>query len=415
MPATSVRESKPPHIILPLRAIFACAFALIAVLIPCEAEDGLFAIFQTNRGSFTARLDYDKAPATVANFVSLAEGTRGWLDAATGALRKQPFYSGITFHRVETGFMIQAGSPNGLDTDGPGYSFGDEFHPVLGHDSAGVLSMANSGANSNGSQFFITLGATPWLDTKHSVFGRVVQGMDVVTAIGAVPTPVQAPEVVTTIESITISRIGTAAQAFDASAQGLPVLADAKPQILSDVGNLLLRFGRSTFSQYFISHSDNLTTWTYDAGLQDIATAAVSDYDVTSSFAGKSKQFYRVVKGSYSPQPASFVNKTLALQLISGNQTLDLAITGEPRGSFDAKLPLGTVQLNGVPAGNIIAYVTSAGINNHQLIAGFSNLPTLTFSLKFRTPTQGWFTAQEYGATDGLWPYYGSFEVRDTP
>lgn len=134
---------------------------MLAVLMTVRAEDGLFAIFQTNRGSFTAQLDYEKAPSTVANFIGLVEGTRGWLDAQTGALRREPFYNGITFHRVISGFMIQGGSPNGQGTDGPGYSFGDEFHPALRHDAAGILSMANSGANTNGSQFFITLAPTP--------------------------------------------------------------------------------------------------------------------------------------------------------------------------------------------------------------------------------------------------------------
>lgn len=398
------------------RAIFASALVFLAAVVPGKAEDGLFAIFQTNRGSFTARLDYDKAPTTVANFVGLVEGTRGWVDESTGALRKQPFYSGITFHRVITGFMIQAGSPNGQGTDGPGYSFGDEFHPALRHDVAGILSMANSGANSNGSQFFVTLAPTSWLDNKHSVFGRIVSGMDVVNTIGAVPTPVQAPETVTTIESITISRIGAAALAFDAAGSwGLPELADAKPALIADAGNFLLRFGRSPFSQYFISRSDNLSAWTFDTAFADLVSAPASDIDATAAISGKSKQFFRVVKAGYPQQPATFVNKTLALQLISSNETLDLAITGEPRGGYDATVPLGTVALNGQPLGIIGAYVTWADLNNHGFIAAGDQLGALTFSLKFRTPTQGWFTAQAYGATDGLWPYFGNFEIQETP
>lgn len=408
----AIRHSPPRP---PLRAIFAIVF--LAAVLPGQAEDGLFAIFQTSRGAFTARLDYDKAPTTVANFVGLVEGTRGWVDTTTGALRRQPFYSGITFHRVITGFMIQAGSPNGLGTDGPGYSFGDEFHPALRHDSAGILSMANSGANSNGSQFFITLGTTEWLDNTHSVFGRIVGGMEVVNAIGAVPAPVQEPEVATTIESITISRVGAAAQAFDAAGPwGLPESADAKPALIADAGNFFLRFARSPFSQYFISRSDNLTAWTLDTVLADLATAPAEDLDATAAISGKSKQFFRAVKAAYPQQPSTFVNKTLALQLISSNQTLDLAITGEPRGQFDANLPLGTMALNGVPFGYIGAYVTGAELNNHVFIAVGDQLGALRFSLKFRTPTTGWFTAQEYDATDkSLWPYFGNFEIRATP
>jgi len=404
-----------------LRAISAAAFVFFAAVISCEAADGLFAIFQTTRGSFTAQLDYDKAPATVANFVGLVEGTRGWVDTTTGALRRQPFYSGITFHRVVPGFMIQAGSPNGLGTDGPGYSFGDEFHPGLRHDAAGILSMANSGANTNGSQFFITLAPTPELDNKHSVFGRIVAGMDFVNAIGAVPAPVQSPDVLTTIQSITISRVGAAAQAFDAASQtGLPELADAKPGLIKDAGNYFLRFGRSPFSQYFISLSDNLSAWTLNITPVDIASAPAADIDATAAISGKSRQFFRVVKAAYPQQPTTFVNKTLALQLISGNQgnqTLDLAITGEPRGEFNSALPLGTVVLDGSPAGNIVLYVTGANLNNHVLIAGLEQLNLiLTISLKFRTPTTGWFTAQDYYAADtSLWPFFGNFEMRDTP
>ena len=403
----------------PLCAIIALLF--LAAVIPGKAGDGLFAVFQTNRGTFTAQLDYDKAPATVANFVGLVEGTRGWLDVTTGALRRQPFYSGITFHRVIPGFMIQAGSPNGQGTDGPGYTFGDEFHPLLRHDAAGVLSMANSGADSNGSQFFITLAPTSWLDNKHSVFGRIVAGMDVVNAIGAVATPVQAPDTVTTIQSITINRVGAAAQAFDAAGQrGLPELADAKPALIANAGKFLLRFGRSPFSQYFTSLSDDLTAWALNIAPVDLASAPPTDIDATAAISGKSKQFFRVVKAGYPQQPATFVNKTLAMQLISSNETLDLAITGEPRGQFDANLPLGTVVHNGAPAGNIIAYVTGAGLNNQVFIAAFDHAVldqsgVLRFSLKFRTPTQGWFTAQAYSATDGLWPYFGTFEIRATP
>ncbi|MFY8217074.1 MAG: peptidylprolyl isomerase [Chthoniobacterales bacterium] len=355
------------------KSLVAAAFVFAAVASPCLAQDGLFANIQTNRGSITAKLDYEKAPSTVANFVSLVEGSRGWVDTTTGALRKEPFYNGITFHRVIPGFVIQAGSRNGLGTDGPGYASGDEFHPPLRHNVAGTLSMANSGPDSNGSQFFITLAPTPSLDNKHSVFGYVTDGMNVVNAIGAVPTPVATPDGITTIQSITISRVGAAAQAFDATGPwGLPVFGDAGPQLLNPSGNFALRFARPPFARHIISRSDDLATWTPDATLTDLLTPSTVDHDVTAALTGKSKQFFRVVRASYPQQTGTFVNRTLALNLISSNQTLDLSITGEPRAQFGPSL--GSVRLNGSPGGNVIAYVTAPGIQNQQFVVAMESL-----------------------------------------
>jgi len=147
-----------------------------------------FAHFKTTLGDFTVELFEDKAPKTVANFANLADGSKEWKHPKTGESHKKPFYDGLVFHRIIEGFMIQGGDPLGQGFGGPGYQFEDEFHPDLRHDRAGILSMANAGPNSNGSQFFITLAPTPHLDRKHSVFGRVVDGLDVVEKIGRVQT-----------------------------------------------------------------------------------------------------------------------------------------------------------------------------------------------------------------------------------
>ena len=147
------------------------------------------ATLQTNHGDITVELFEERAPNTVGNFIGLATGSKEWTDPETGdTVKNEPLYDDVLFHRVIEGFMIQGGDPTGTGRGGPGYEFDDEFHDELTHDSAGVLSMANSGPNTNGSQFFITLDATPHLDGKHSVFGEVTDGMDVVEEIGSVPT-----------------------------------------------------------------------------------------------------------------------------------------------------------------------------------------------------------------------------------
>ncbi len=148
----------------------------------------VFAHFETTLGTFTAELYERQAPKTVANFTGLAEGSKEWKHPKTGQRHTTPYYDGIVFHRIISGFVIQGGDPLGQGFGGPGYQFEDEFHPDLRHDRVGILSMANAGPNTNGSQFFITLGPTPHLDRRHSVFGAVVKGLEVVEKIGRVQT-----------------------------------------------------------------------------------------------------------------------------------------------------------------------------------------------------------------------------------
>jgi peptidyl-prolyl cis-trans isomerase A (cyclophilin A) len=150
-------------------------------------KPGTYAIVETNHGSIVCRLYEKEAPKTVANFVDLAEGTKEFADPKTGKKTKRPFYDGLAFHRVIPDFMVQGGCPLGEGTGGPGYQFADEFHPSLRHDRPGILSMANAGPNTNGSQFFITVVATPWLDDRHSVFGEVVEGQEVAEKISRLP------------------------------------------------------------------------------------------------------------------------------------------------------------------------------------------------------------------------------------
>jgi len=167
------------------------------------AEPGVYALFKTSKGDIRVKLYYKKAPVTVANFIALSEGTK-----KSNKELGVPFYDGTKFHRVISDFMIQGGDPEGSGRGGPGYRFKDEFHADLKHDSAGILSMANSGPNTNGSQFFITHTETPWLNNKHSVFGKTLASSDqkVVDEI----------ERGDTLIKIIIIRIGADAQSFSA-------------------------------------------------------------------------------------------------------------------------------------------------------------------------------------------------------
>ena len=172
--------------------------------------DGIYALMKTSRGDILLSLEYEKCPMTVCNFIGLAEGELNTKE------KGKPFYDGLKFHRVINDFMIQGGCPKGDGTGGPGYRFPDEFDDSLKHTGPGILSMANAGPGTNGSQFFITHVATPWLDGKHTVFGHVVEGQEVVNSIK------QGDK----IEKVEIIRIGDKAKAFDTSGEAFATLVD---------------------------------------------------------------------------------------------------------------------------------------------------------------------------------------------
>lgn len=169
---------------------------------------GTYAILETSQGSMVCRLFEKEAPQTVANFIGLAEGTREFSDPRTGNKTKRPFFDGLNFHRVIPDFMIQGGCPLGNGTGGPGYKFADEFHPSLRHDGPGKLSMANSGPGTNGSQFFVTVAATPWLDNRHTIFGEVIEGQDIAVKISQAPRDSgDRPRTPITLKSVRIERV----------------------------------------------------------------------------------------------------------------------------------------------------------------------------------------------------------------
>jgi peptidyl-prolyl cis-trans isomerase A (cyclophilin A) len=178
-----------------------------------SAGDKVYAVMKLEQegkslGEVRIELFHKRAPKTVANFMDLAEGRKEFIDPKSGQKAKRKFYDGLIFHRVIPGFMIQGGDPEGTGRGGPGYRFADEFHDELKHDKKGVLSMANSGPNTNGSQFFITVAPTPHLDKRHSIFGQVVKGMEVVEKVANTPrSPRDRPLKDVVIQSLTIVRM----------------------------------------------------------------------------------------------------------------------------------------------------------------------------------------------------------------
>ncbi len=191
-----------------------------------ELEDGMYAEFNTSMGPIVAELYFEETPMTVANFVSLAEGTSKMVDST---FKGKKYYDGLVFHRIIDGFMIQGGDPTGTGSGGPGYKYPDEFVDSLSHDSKGILSMANAGPGTNGSQFFITLAPVEQLDGRHTVFGKIVKGQDVVDSIGKVETgPRDRPVKDVVMNEVNIIRKGSAAKDFEAEKVFETKLADVE-------------------------------------------------------------------------------------------------------------------------------------------------------------------------------------------
>ena len=294
--------------------------------------NGLYATFRLQRGAtsvgeFTCRLDFGKVPRTVANFLGLAEGASAWIDFQAGHATRRPFYDGLTFHRVVSGFVIQAGSPKGDGSDGPGYTFRDEFDPTLRHNKAGILSMANSGLNSNGSQFFVTLAATAWLDDVHSVFGEVVEGLNVVTSVAQGDV----------IDRVVIIRNGAGAQAFSAAAHGVPTVLDAGLTLQPTPSGFQLNYAQPANTEFFFFRSDTLSTWVRLAGKEIEGVTPVSaPRDVSTITAGKGMQFFNAARVQYPDAilaPPAVVGKRLTLT-DAGNFIIEFSLPNAQNGTY---------------------------------------------------------------------------------
>lgn len=307
-----------------IRCLFSLAISfLFGPILSLQAftptENGIYATFETNMGNFTAVLYYDQAPMTVANFIGLAEGSRKWIDPRNAEVSNRPYYDGIIFHRVIADFMIQGGSPAGDGTDGPGYSFPDEIAEGLVHDSAGLLSMANSGPSTNGSQFFITVAPTPWLDGRHTIFGRIVDSYSNVEAISNVATGTNdRPQEPVRIERVSIIRQGSSAVAFDIHQQGLPSVESVAPQIRYQDNQMIAAIPMPPNSQSFIYQTKNFIQWDQISTNIFNTTQPNENFPLLDLTEPKTAYFYRFARIRYANEilaPVDLIGRTLILNL----------------------------------------------------------------------------------------------------
>jgi peptidyl-prolyl cis-trans isomerase A (cyclophilin A) len=349
------------------------------------AQSGdIFAEFQTSMGSFTCRLEHVLAPKTVANFIGLATGERPWIEMTNGRVKTEPFYDGLTFHRVVTNFVIQSGSRNGNGTDGPGYVFHDEFNSKLKHDR-GVLSMANSGTpHANGSQFFITVTNASWLDNHHSVFGKVVGGMDVVDAINAVPTgDNDKPREPVVLQKVTIRRSGAATD-FNIHAQGLPVPTNELFTLSVSGTNLWFTFTDRPNVVNKMFSSSNLVNW--EAQDFQFDNTGLTNRVVARTNSANSA-FYQLAQIQYTlTAPESMRGRELVLNFGSEGK---VTVKFDDAGTGTYRYSLG-------PGGTVSGYDYGTAVYAGTLwpIVFTGNLRPMYLALYFDTASAGTFNGQ---------------------
>lgn len=401
-----------------------------------KPAEGLFAVFQMSHGgnpagSFTCQLHYDKAPIAVANFISLAEGTRGWIDAPHGRVSNTLYYNGLKCHRIISNFMIQGGDPNGNGSGGPGFRFVDEFSPDLRHDHPGVLSMANSGVNTNGSQFFVTVAETTHLDDVHTIFGEVVEGYEscvlplssVATGTGNVPVQ----DVV--ITGVTIQRLGSAAQAFNPlnPALGLPACSMHQAQLdRSAAGVMTLRWAEPAHCKYTLVDSPDLTIWgaealSYYSGYTPVVSQSLNVTNLPAP--GAPRHFFHLAKAVYyplptqSPQGRKFVltgknGYGLVTTITATTATGGAHLIQQPSSGYALSSTLSNVSW-AVPEFDQAEFYSDI---SPPFVFASTNLTHSDWFFVFRTPTSGTFEGGFYTADRGSYlADYGTFTVQTLP
>jgi len=371
-----------------------------ASVFAAPSSNGLYATIQTTMGNVCFELYYTNAPRTVANFVSLAEGSRPWIDPRTTFVSTDPYYNGIIFHRVINGFMIQCGSPKGDGTDGPGYAFEDEFSPALRHDRPGTVSMANSGFDSNGGQIFITVAVYTNGNDKHSVFGRVVEGMNVVSNIAAVSTDAgDRPLVDVVITNVFITRNGTNALNFAVTNQLLPEV-QALPISITNTNGIKISTGTATSSYQYVYSSTNLHDWS--EATSKYWPEASGDWSLAAS--GESKEFFRAARVVYTPDTnmtADISNHHLAITLPEASLVLQATLGTNNSGVFN---------YSGYPNDNIVSWSWDKEPYRAVFFVETDYPEYYTFLLHYSTPTSG--RCEVYYYNNG-WQNWGSGTFTD--
>ena len=377
---------------------------LLAFAVPSFGQEGIYADFTTSMGSFTCRLEYAYAPKTVANFIGLATGERAWLDLTTGRARTTPFYDGLIFHRVITNFMNQGGSPNKQGTDGPGYTFQDEFTPSLRHTNFGVLSSANSGPDSNGAQFFITAAPTTWLDDVHTIFGQLVGGSNVVYAINHVATGANnRPLVDVVIQKVGIRRVGAAAEAFNIHAQGLPLVTNQLLAMAVGSSQVSLNYSNRLNAENLLYSSTNLVDWTSEnLGIETTSPIGTNSLTKTKD---PNRKFHQMVRVDYTnprPVPKNVHGRTLSLFFSGGQDTIVIV--------FDS-VGGGTYNYNGSP-GIVTSYSWNQDPYRGRLQPiYYTEVFPMVLHLDFATSTSGSFSGTVYDWFNNPDPVNGTYTI----
>jgi peptidyl-prolyl cis-trans isomerase A (cyclophilin A) len=370
---------------------------LLAVFRPQDSSAQIYADVTLGggvTGTFTITLQNTKAPVTVANFIGLATGQKGWLDLSTGSIRHDPFFNGLIFHRVIAGFVSQTGSRNGNGTDGPGYAFRNEIDPTLSHATPYTVAMANSGPDTNGSQWYITQGNQSSLDGSYSIFGTVTSGQSVCDALNAVPTSSDKPVTPVTISSIVV--YGPSLAGFNLNPSGLPKVLNGAPVMKAAGTTYSLGFDHQAYSEYSGYHSVDLASWSSFISNQYFHSAppAAGDIDVTTLTTGN-RHFFRLARVDYSScfnalTPTSVAGKTLTFPGLFGTSYVTVSIDATGTG--------GTYQyaFSGYPlnSGSLTAVTHISPFSAYLYVTWDTGIIISFDILNFSTANSGKFTGR---------------------